>query len=341
MTVEELARLLDCPFEGKGETEIRGVSSLENAEEGDLVFLGHRKFRDLLEKSKASAAIIPTEEKFDRIPVIKSKNPHQSFLKAVEIFYTPFRPEPGIHPSAQVSPSAKLGKNVSIGAFVYVGDDVEIGDKTVIFPFVSVYPKVKVGKETIIHSNVSIREDVRIGNRVIIHNNVVIGSDGFGFLTEKDRTPVKIPQTGTVVIEDDVEIGANSAIDRAALGETVIKKGVKMDNIVHVAHNVEIGPNSILAGMVGISGSVKIGKNVIMGGGAGVTDHVNIGDNAMIAAKSVIIRDVPDDSVVAGFPHQDIQDWRKSSVIFTQLGELLKDIRDLKKKISDLEKKIK
>jgi UDP-3-O-[3-hydroxymyristoyl] glucosamine N-acyltransferase len=188
---------------------------------------------------------------------------------------------------------------------------------------------------------VSIREDVRIGNRVILHNNVVIGSDGFGFLTEKDRLPVKIPQTGSVVIEDDVEIGANSAIDRAALGKTVIKKGVKMDNLVHVAHNVEIGPNSILAGMVGISGSVKIGKNVILGGGAGVTDHVNIGDNVMIAAKSVIIKDVPENSVVAGFPHQDIQDWRKSSVIFTQLGELVKDIRDLKKKIADLKKKIK
>ena len=341
LTVEELARLLDCPFEGKGETEIRGVSDLEKAGKGDLVFLSHRKFRNLLEKSQASAAIIPAEEKYDRIPVIKSKNPHLSFVKAVEIFYKPFRPEPGIHPSAQVSPSAKLGKDVSIGAFVHVGDNVEIGDKTVIFPYVSIYPGVKVGAESVIHSHVSIREDVQIGNRVLIHNNTVIGSDGFGFLTEKDRSPVKIPQAGTVIIEDDVEVGANSAIDRATLGETVIKKGTKIDNLVQVAHNVEIGPNSLLAGLVGISGSVKIGKNVIMGGGSGAIDHVKIGDNVMVAGRAVITGDVPDNSVVAGYPHQDIQDWRKSSVIFTRLGELVKDIRTLKKKITDLEKKVK
>jgi len=257
------------------------------------------------------------------------------------MFYEPYRPEPEIHSTAVVSPTAKIGKDVSVGPFVHVGDEVKIGDKTVIFPFVAVYPRVKIGKETVIHSNVSIREDVRIGNRVIIHNNSVIGSDGFGYLREKDNTSVKIPQVGTVIIEDDVEIGANTAVDRAALGETIIKKGTKIDNLVQVAHNVVIGPNSILAGQTGISGSVKMGKNVIMGGQVAVADHLKIGDNVMVAGKTGITRDVPDKSVIAGFPHQDIREWRKSSITFARLSELYKDIRDLKKKIEELEKKIK
>ncbi len=341
LTVEKIARVLNCSFEGEGKTEIRGVSSLEKAKEGDLVFFAHRKHRELLEKCKASAAIIPEEEKYKSISVIKSKDPHRSFVKVVELFHKPFHPEPGIHPSAQVSSSAKLGKNVSIGPFVHVGDGVEIGDETVIFAFAAIYPGVKIGKETVIHSHASIREDVRIGSRVIIHNNSVIGSDGFGYLQDKGRSPVKIPQVGTVIIEDDVEIGSNTSIDRATLEETVIKKGTKIDNLVQVGHNVEIGPDSLLAGQVGISGSVKIGKNVVMGGQVAVADHVKIGDNVMVAGRTGITGDVPDNSVVAGFPHQDIKEWRKSSISFSRLGELVKEIRELRKKVEELEKKIK
>jgi len=339
LSVEELARLLNCPFEGDGATEIRGVSSLEKAKEGDLVFLSHRKYLSLLERSKASAAIIPVEEEYERIPVIKSENPHISFVKAVEIFYKPYRPEPGIHPSALVSPSARIGKDVSIGPFAFIGDEAEIGDKTVIFPFAAIYPWVKIGKETVIHSHVSIREKVKIGNRVIIHNGAVIGSDGFGYLQDKDHPHIKIPQVGTVTIEDDVEVGANTTIDRAALGETIIKKGTKIDNLVQVAHNVEVGPDSILAGQVGISGSTKIGKNVIMGGQVAVADHVNIGDNVMVAGRTGITKDVPSDSVIAGFPHLEIKEWRKSATMLPRLYDLAKDVKRLKKKVEELEKK--
>jgi len=339
LSVEELARLLNCPFEGDGKTEIRGVSNLEKAKEGDLVFLSHRKYLSLLERSKASAAIIPAEEQYDRIPVIKSENPHISFVKVVEIFYKPYRPEPGIHPSALVSPSAKIGKDVSIGPFAFIGDEAEIGVKTVIFPFVAIYPWVKIGKETVIHSHVSIREEVKIGNRVIIHNGAVIGSDGFGYLQDKDRSHIKIPQVGTVIIEDDVEVGANTAIDRAALGETIIKKGTKIDNLVQVGHNVEIGPHSILAGQVGISGSTKIGKNVIMGGQVAVADHVNIGDNVMVAGRTGIAKDVPSNSFIAGSPHLDIKEWRKSAMMLPKLYDLGKEIKRLKKKVEELEKK--
>ncbi len=339
LSVEKLARLLNCPFEGDGATEIQGISSLEKAKKGDLVFLTHRKYLSLLERSKASAAIIPSEERYERIPVIKSENPHISFVKAVEIFYKPYRPEPGIHPSALFSPSAKLGKDVSIGPFAFIGDEAEIGDKTVIFPFVAIYPWVKIGKETVIHSHVSIREKVKIGSRVIIHNGAVIGSDGFGYLQEKDRPHIKIPQVGTVIIEDDVEVGANAAIDRAALGETIIKKGTKIDNLVQVAHNVEVGPHSILAGQVGISGSTKIGKNVIMGGQVAVADHVNIGDNVMVAGRTGITKDVPPNSIIGGFPHLDIKEWRKSATMLPRLYDLAKDVKRLKKKIEELEKK--
>jgi len=340
MSVEELAGLLSCPFEGDGKTEIRGVSSLERAGEGDLVFLAHPKYRTLLEESRASAAIIPAGEKYDRIPVIRSEDPHLAFIKAVEVFYSPYRLKPGIHPSAIVSPSVKTGKEVAVGAFAYIGDRVSIGAKTVIFPFVAIYPGVKIGKECVIHSHVSIREEIRIGNRVIIHNGASIGSDGFGYLQDKDGSHIKIPQTGTVIIEDDVEVGANAAIDRASLGETIIKKGTKIDNLVQIAHNVEIGPNSILAGQVGISGSVKIGKNVIMGGQVGVGDHIHIGDKAIVVGKTGVTKDIPPGSIVAGYPHQNIREWLKTRALLSRLHDLIKDIKGLKKKVEELENKI-
>jgi len=339
LTVEEIARLLSCPFDGDGKIEIRGVSSLEKAGEGDLVFLAAPKYRPLLDKSKASAAIIPAGEKYERIPVIKAQNPHLAFIKVVEIFHKPLQPGPGIHPTAVISSSAKIGKEVSIGAFVFIGDEVEIGEKTIIFPLVAIYPRVKIGRETTIQSHVSIREGVQIGNRVIIHNGVVIGSDGFGYLQDKDGSHLKIPQVGTVVIEDDVEVGANTTIDRASLGETVIRKGVKIDNLVQVAHNVEIGEHSILAAQVGIGGSVKIGKGVIMGGQVGVADHLVIGDKAILAAKTGVTNDIEAGAIVAGYPHLDIHTWRKTRALLPQLYDLVKDIKRLKKKVEELGKK--
>jgi len=341
LTVKELSRLLNCPFEGEGNTIIRGVSSLEKAKGGDLVFLTHHKYRPLLEKSRASAAIIPVDEKYYRIPVIKSQNPYLTFIKAVEIFFQPFRMKPGIHPQALISPSAKIGKNVAVGAFACIGDEVEIGEGAAIFPFVCLYPRVKIGKQAIIHSHVSIREETQLGNRVIIHNGVMIGSDGFGFLKAEDGSHVKIPQKGRVIIEDDVEIGANTTIDRAALGETVIKKGAKIDNLVQIAHNVEIGEKTILAAQTGIAGSTKIGKNVLMGGQVGVADHVHIGDNVMVAAKSGIMKDIPANAFVGGIPHLDIRDARKVWALLPRLYDLVKDVKKLKKRIEELENKSK
>jgi len=339
ITVGALARRLNCRFEGKAETELHGVSSPERAQEGDLVFIADRRYLPLLEKSQASAAIIPKEETYEDIPVIYSDNPYLTFVKAVEIFYTPYRLKPGIHPQALVSPTAKLGKDVAIGPFVAVGDEVEIGEQSVVFPFVSLYPRVKIGRNTVIHSHVSIREETRVGNRVIIHNGAVIGSDGFGYLKEKDGSRIKVPQIGIVVIEDDVEVGANTTIDRATLGETVIKRGTKIDNLVQIAHNVEIGENSVLAAQTGIAGSSKIGKNVLMGGQVGISDHVTIGDNVTIAAKSGVPKDIPSGSFVGGIPPFDMKEARKIWISLPHLFNLVKDVKKLKKSIEELEKK--
>ncbi len=341
LTVRELAEILGCPFEGDGEVRIRDVSSLEKAGEGDLVFLGQAKLRKRLEETRASAAIIPPGETFRRIPVLIAENPHLAFVKAVEIFFKPYRLEPGIHPSAQVSPTAKLGKGVAVGALSVISDEVEVGEGTVIFPLVAIYPRVKIGERTVIHSHASIREGVRVGNRVIIHNGAVIGSDGFGYIRLEDGSHRKIPQKGTVVIEDDVEIGANTAVDRAALGETIIRRGAKIDNLVQVAHNVEIGENSILTGQVGIAGSSRVGRNVVMGGQAGVADHVNVGDDATIAAQSGVHKDIPAGAIVAGTPHLDIKESAKIWALLPKLYDLVKDMKRLKAKVEELEKSLK
>lgn len=336
--LSEMAKRLDCSYKGKGTTMISGVATLEDAEKGDLVFLAHRKYRNQLERTKASAAIIPEDETFDRIPIIKSTNPQLSFIKALQYFFKPYRPAPGTHSLAYVSPTAKIGKDVAIGAFVHIGDGVVIGSRTVIFPFVAIYPGVKVGRNCIIHSHVSIREESVIGNRVIIHNGAVIGSDGFGYIQDNKKSHIKIPQRGVVVIENDVEIGANTTIDRAFLGKTIIKKGTKIDNLVQIAHNVEVGSDVILAAQTGIAGSSKIGKKVIAGGQVGIADHVEIGDRVIMAAKSGVTKSIPADAMVAGIPHLDIREWRKAWVSIPQLYDLLKEIKKLKKKIETLEK---
>lgn len=338
LTLGDLAQRLGCPFEGDPQTKISGFSSLEKAQKGDLVYLSHSKHRKLLENSRASAAVIPEKEHYEKIPVIKSSNPQETFFLAVSYFFKPYTPKPGIHPKAVISPEAKLGKNVSIGALVVVGESAEIGDDTVIFPGTIVYPRVKIGRQCVIHSEVSLREEVRVGNRVVIHNGAVIGSDGFGYLQTPKGTRKKIPQTGTVVIQDEVEIGANSTIDRSTLGETIIGRGTKIDNLVQVAHNVEIGPHCVLAAQTGIAGSSRLGKKVITGGQVGVADHLKIGDNAILAAKAGVISDVPENTMVAGYPHMDIKEWRQTWASVRHTRELIRELRKLKKRVEELEK---
>ena len=339
LTVKELAERLGCPFEGDGTVVLKGVASLEKAGRGDLVYLAKAKFRQPLERTNASAAILPHDEKFDRIPVIRADDPHRAFAGAAALFHPPYRPEPGIHPTAVVSPSAKIGERVSIGALCVVGEEAEIGAGAVIFPLVTIYPRVKIGADTVIHSNAALREGVSVGRRVVIHNGVVIGADGFGYIRAEDGRQIKIPQIGTVVIEDDVEIGPNTTIDRAVLGETIVRKGAKIDALVMVAHNVEIGENAILAAQTGIAGSSKVGRNTILSGQVGIADHVEVGDEVIIAAKSGVMKHIPSGSFVAGIPHLDIRDWRKFWVVAPQLYDIVKDLKKLRARIEELEKK--
>lgn len=341
ISLAALAQRLNCPYEGDGKILIKGVSSLKAARPGDLAFYSGSKFRSQLESTKASAVIVPVDESFRKIPVILSKNPYLSFVKAAELFFRPFRPKPGVSPLAELSPSAKIGKNVFIGAFSWIGDKVEIGDGTVIFPRVSLYPGVKIGKNCIIHSQVSIRENCCLGNNVIIHNGAVIGSDGFGFLRDEAGHSIKSPQKGIVVIEDEVEIGANTTIDRGTLEETRIQNGVKIDNLVQIAHNVNIGAHSILAAQTGIAGSTSVGKKVIMGGQVGITDHASIGDNALIAAKTGVTGNIPPNKIVSGSPHLDIREWRKAWASLPRLHGLLKEFKRLQKRVEELESKYK
>ena len=337
LTVAELATRLECPFDGDGEVAISGVSSLESAGEGDLVFLAHPKHRPLLEQTGASAAIVPLEEKMEKIPLIRSKTPHLTFVKAIEIFFKPYLPEAGIHPTAVVSESASFGEGVSIGAYSVVGEDVRIGEGTVLFPHVTVYPGVELGKDCILHAQVVIREDCRIGNRVILQSGVKVGGDGYGFVQKGDGTHVKIPQMGKVVIEDDVEVGANTTIDRAAMDTTIIRKGTKIDNLVQIAHSVDIGENSIIISQAGIAGSSKIGKNVIIAGQAGIPDHIKIGDDSIVAAQCGVISDLPPGSKVVGSPHMNMKEFWRTWANIRKLPEIIKELESLKKNLrSDL-----
>jgi UDP-3-O-[3-hydroxymyristoyl] glucosamine N-acyltransferase len=335
-TVAELALRLGCEFEGDGATVLTGVADLSHAGPGDLVFMAQKKFRPQLATTGASAVILLPGEEFDRIPVLRSRDPHLSFVQAQEFFFTPYRPQPGVHSTAQVSASARIGRDVSIGAYSWVGDEVEIGDRAVIFPLVVIQPRVKIGSDCLIRAHVSLREDVVLGRRVILHDGVVIGSDGFGYLETETGERKKIPQQGTVILEDDVEIGANSTIDRGTLGATVIRKGVKIDNLVQIAHNVEIGENSVVVSQVGIAGSSKVGKNVILAGQAGISDHVEIGDNVMVAAKTGVTKSIPAGRMVSGSPHLDIRVWRKAWAAIPQLYDLLREVKQLRKKVDRL-----
>jgi UDP-3-O-[3-hydroxymyristoyl] glucosamine N-acyltransferase len=341
LTVQELAERLGCAFEGDGQVRIRGVASLERAGAGDLVFLVSPKLKPKLLASGASAAIIPEGESggFGRIPVIKAANPHLCFSRAIGLFYKSLSPAPGVHPTAFVAASARIGEGASVGAMASVGEEVEIGPRAVIHPLASIYPGAEIGEESVVHSHVSIREGVIIGKRVTIHNGCVIGADGFGYVKGPDGRQVKVPQVGGVIIEDDVEIGANTAIDRAALDMTIIRKGVKIDDLVMVGHNVEVGENAILIAQVGISGSSRVGRDAILSGQVGITDHVSIGDGAIAAAKSGVTKDVPAGTIVSGSPHLDIQEWRKFWAAAPRLYDLIKEFKRLKTRVEELEKK--
>ena len=341
-SLKEIAEIIDGDLIGDSEIVITGVSGIKEAREGDITFIANPKYKSLINSTQASAIIISTEEQIKAdIPLIQTENPSLAFAKVLEIFSKERAKwlTVGIHSSAVIGKNVQLGKDLTIQAYAVIEDNARIGDRVVIYPGVYIGKGVQIGSDSMIYPQVSIRQGVIIGNKVVIHNGTVVGSDGFGY-EMLNGTHHKIPQLGTVVIEDDVEIGANVTIDRARFDKTLIGRGTKIDNLVQIAHNVVIGPNSIIVSQTGISGSVTVGKNVILAGQVGVAGHVTIGDNSIVGGQSGITKDLPPDSRVVGSPARPFNLVKRIQAVIKRLPELFKKILDLEKKIENLEKKI-
>jgi UDP-3-O-[3-hydroxymyristoyl] glucosamine N-acyltransferase len=330
--LRDLAARLDCDLAGDGDLEIERVRSLEDAGPGDLTFLTNPRYAAQLGETKASAIILPSDAPAVPLASLRSRNPYLTFARALGVFHRPRLPTPGIHATAVVAPTASIGEGASIGPYVVVGDDVAIGPRATIFPHAVIYPGARIGADFVAHAGVVVREDIVIGDRVLLHAGVVLGADGFGFVPLPDA-PFKIPQTGTVVIEDDVEIGANTTIDRATLGATIVRRGAKLDNLVMVGHNCEIGEASFLAAQAGLAGSTKLGRNVMMGGQAGAAGHLTIGDRAQIVAQSGVPSSVAAGAIVGGYPALDVTRWRRISAALLRLPELLRRVRRLERTV--------
>ncbi len=335
-TVQEIAQLVHGKVEGDPECRISRVSSLEEAGEGELSFFLDPRYKGLLSTTKASAIITSSRlSGFDGTQIIV-EDPRKAYLQVVGLYQPPLERFSGVSRLAFVHEEAELGEDVSIFPFVYVGKGAVIRANSTLFPGVFVGEETKIGVDCTLYPNVSILHGCSIGARVVIHAGTVVGADGFGYVRDGAKS-IKIPQIGSVKIEDDVEIGANCCIDRAALGFTWIKRGVKIDNLVQVAHNVVVGEDSILVAQVGISGSVKIGKEVVLAGQVGVADHINIGDRVMVGPQAGVAKSVMSGQVVSGTPAMPHRLWLKTSHLIQRLPDWNKKLKELEKRISNLE----
>lgn len=337
MKLREVAERLECRLDGDGEVTVERVAGIENAGPGDLTFLSNPRYALALRTTRASAVIVGEDVPAAPCAMLRSSNPYLAFARAIGLFAPDDRPAPGIHPLTAIAPGVELGPGVSIGPFVSIGEGARIGARVVIAANVTVGRGASVGDDTCLHAGVSIRERVVLGRRVVVQDGAVIGSDGFGFAKRADGTYEKIVQPGLVVIEDDVEIGANTTIDRPAVGETRVRAGAKLDNLVQVAHGVTVGRNALLCAQVGIAGSAKIGNDTVLAGQVGVVGHIEIGDRVTATAQSGIPNSVEAGSLVSGYPAMPNRDWLKASAIFKRLPELKKSVADLEARLAQLE----
>ena len=340
MTLSELAERLGCRLEGDGSLEIRRVTGLEQAAEGDVTFFANPKYASALRRTRASAVILAEDAPPAPCAMLRTASPYLAFANALPLFAPSAHPAPGVNDRSSVSPDAVLGRDVSVGPFSSIGRLARVGDRTVIYPNVCIGDGAVIGDDCVIHSHAAVRERVIIGNRVVLQNGAVIGGDGYGFVRRPDGTHQKIPQTSIVVIEDDVEIGANSTIDRPAVGETRIQAGAKIDNLVQIGHGVNVGKNALLAAQVGVAGSTTIGDDVVFGGQVGVAGHVSVGKGVSAVGQSGITNSVPPGTFVSGYPAIENREWLKASVVFRKLPALRKKIADLGQRVLDLETKL-
>jgi len=334
--LKELAEWVGGTVIGDGEIEISGVSAIDEARAGEITFIANPKYLPKLNETRASAVIVSEEVTRGEKPLLSVANPYLAFAKILTFFsQKPYHPQ-GIDPNAWISPTARLGKDLTLYPFVYIGDRCSIGDRVTLYPGVFIGEDSSVGEDSVLYPNVSIYSGIAIGKRVILHSGVVIGSDGFGYVKEGKKN-VKIPQIGGVEIEDDVEIGSNTTIDRATLSKTIIRRGVKIDNLVQVAHNVTIGEDSIIVAQVGISGSTKIGSNVTLTGQVGVVGHLEIGDNVIVGPQSGVGHDLPANQVFTGTPAIPHREYLRSVTVFPKLPEMRRTLIEIEKRLKKIE----
>ncbi len=337
MTLNELADRLTCQLEGDGGLEVHGVAGIEQAGPGELTFFANPRYTAMLRSTRATAVILDRDAPAAPCAMLRTPSPYLAFADAVGLFVDCARPPAGIHALTAIAPDAEVGAGVSIGPFVAIAAGARVGPGTVICSHASVGEGARIGADCLIHSHGSIRERVVLGDRVVVQDGAVIGADGFGFARRPDGSHQKIPQGGHVVIEDDVEIGANTTIDRPAVGETRVGAGTKVDNLVQVAHGVRVGRHALLAAQVGIAGSTTIEDEVVLAGQVGVAGHLTMGRGARASAQSGIPSAVPAEAFVSGYPAIDNRDWLKSSAIFRRLPELKQTVLGLERRIAELE----
>jgi len=338
LTLGQLAEKVGAQLQGDGDVEIRGVAGIREAQEGDITFLANPKYQPYLYDTQASAVIAASGVDIPGLPSLRTPDPSGVYVKVLRIFGRELdRPAPGIDSSAVVSSSARIGKSVAIGAHVVICDGVTVGDGTVIMAGSYLGHRSEVGEDCWLYPNVVVREEIEIGARCILHSGVVVGSDGFGF-APGGTGHEKIPQIGRVVIEDDVEIGANSAIDRATTGTTRVGRGTKIDNLVHIAHNVEIGQHSILCAQAGISGSTRLGRGVVLAGQAGLVGHIEVGDGAKVGAQGGVTKSIDAGDSVSGYPAMNHARAQRVYASMRNLPQALRTLREMERRVEELEK---
>lgn len=338
-TAQQIATVLNGTIEGDSSIEVSNFSKIEDGKPGTLTFLSNPKYTHYIYTTNASIVLVNNDfvaESPIKATLIRCANAYAALAVLLNMVEKSRPQKTGIEPMSYISESATLGENVYVGAFAYVADNVKVGNNTKIYPQSYIGDNVQIGDNTIIYPGVKIYQGCVVGSNCIIHSGAVIGSDGFGFAPDENGEYHKIPQMGIVLIENDVEIGANTTIDRAVMDATIIHKGVKLDNLIQIAHNVEVGDNTVMAAQVGVSGSTKIGKQCMFGGQVGLGGHITIGDNANIGAQSGIISNIASDAKIIGSPAIPVRDFFKSSVVFPKLPEIYKQISQLQKEIEAL-----
>jgi UDP-3-O-[3-hydroxymyristoyl] glucosamine N-acyltransferase len=340
MKLSELAEQTGAQLEsGEPTALINGAAGLDEAIAGQVTFLANPRYTPRVQTTHATAILVGHGvEVLKEIAVLRARDPYLAYTRALRLFHPEPTFEPSIHPTAVIDPSAKLSEGVSVGACAVIGRNATIGAGVRIYPNATIYDNVLIGDGSVIHSGVSVRAGSKLGARVVVHDNAVIGSDGFGYAKDEESRWLKIPQTGVVVIEDDVEIGAGTTIDRASVGETRIARGAKIDNLVQIGHSCAIGEDSLICAQVGLAGSSRVGRRVILAGQVGVAGHLTIGDDAVLTAKSATSHNVEPGKMISGIPAFDNREWLRSTAAFRRLGEMQRTIRTLETRLAEMEK---